>query len=550
MNVREVCRSVRDSRADRNRGSVGVAIVVDPRRPDLASRDGEGQMPPFKLCIRSIVWCVFAAALVNVGVSTPALAQKNLVIAQGAGPTNLDPLKEQAGPMMSVWMLLYDGLTRRTDDGRIEPALSTSWRALSDTLWEFKLREGVRFHNGEPFTAEAVKFTLDRILEKSRGSQALSRLPQLMQVDVVDPLTVRIHTKGPAPTLPNGLGWAFIVPPKYTQEKGDAHAAQNPVGTGPFKFVRWRQAELIEMVKHPEYFGSKPKIDRVTVRQIPDDSTRMASLLSGETHIAVQIPPDLVKTVASHPGSQVLSVGALMGIVLEFDTLRGPLVNKKVRQAINYGIDKESLVRDLLAGQGQPLQGQVLTPGAFGFNSQLKPYPYDPERARQLLREAGVPPGQTLALSTPVGRYIGDRELAIAVAGQLEKIGLKINVVPKEWGVFIKELRADQLGPMFLIGWYNYGDASFALSHFTSRSTFGIYQKHQEFDELVQQGQAQLDPKARGLAYQRATELMREEAPAAFLLQLPAIYGVSKRVTGFKPRPDERWNLLDVDLAK
>ncbi len=497
-----------------------------------------------------IAGLVVAGAAFAMGAPATAFAQKSLVIAQGGGPTNLDPLKEQSGPMMSVWMLLYDGLTRRADDGDIEPALATSWRALSEKVWEFKLRDGVKFHNGEPFTADAVKFTLERILDKSRGSQALSRLPPIELVEVVDALTVRIHTKGPAPTLPSGLGWAFIVPPKYTQEKGDAQAAQNPVGTGPFKFVRWRQAEFIEMAKNADYFGAKPKLDRVTVRQIPDDATRMASLLSGEAQLVVQVPPDLVKTVQSHPGSQVMSVGALMGVVIEFDTVRGPLTDKRIRQAINYGIDKESLVRDLLAGQGEPLRGQVLTPGAFGFNSSLKPYPYDPERAKQLLREAGVPAGQTLTLSTPVGRYIADRGLAIAVAGQLEKIGLKVNVVPKEWGVFIKELRADQLGPMFLIGWYNYGDATFALSHFTSRSTFGVYQKNAELDSLVQQGQSQLDAEARARTYRRASELMYEEAPAAFLLQLPAIYGVSKNVVGFKPRSDERWNLFNVDLAK
>jgi peptide/nickel transport system substrate-binding protein len=332
------------------------------------------------------------------------------------------------------------------------------------------------------------------------------------------------------------------------QEKGDAYAAQNPIGTGPFKFVRWRQAELIEMAVNTGYFGTRPKIERLTVRQIPDDSTRMASLLSGETHIVVQIPPDLVKTVSAHPNSTVASVGALMGLVIEFDTVRGPLASKKIRQALNYGIDKESLVRDLLAGQGQPLQGQVMTPGAFGFNPKLKPYPYDPARAKQLLAEAGVRDGLTLTLNTPVGRYIGDREVAIAVAGQLEKIGVKVNVVAKEWGVFIKELRADQLGPMFVVGWYNYGDASFALTHFTSQSTFGVYQKNAQFDELAQQGQSQIDPESRARAYQRATELMYDEAPAAFLLQLPAIYGISKRVTGFKPRSDERWNLFDVDM--
>lgn len=501
-----------------------------------------------RISIRWTVRGVVLAALLGLCAPAPADAAKTLVVAQGGGPTTLDPLKEQAGPMMNIWTLLFDGLTRRADDGKIEPGLATSWRAVSATVWEFKLRQGVQFHNGEAFDANAVKFTLDRILDKSRASQALSRMQQLSHAEVVDASTIRIHTKGPAPTLPSGIGWAFVVPPKYTQEKGDAYAAQNPVGTGPFKFVRWRQAETIEMAANAGYWGRRPKIDALTVRQIPDDSTRMASLLSGETHIAVQIPTDLVKTVDEHPDARIASIGALMGLVIEFDTVRGPLANKKVRQALNYGIDTKSLVRDLLAGQGRPLQGQVLTPGAFGFNADLEPYPYDPAKARQLLKEAGHPDGLSLTLSTPVGRYIADREMAIAVAGQLEKIGVKVTVVPKEWGVFIKELRADQLGPMFLIGWYNYGDASFALTHFTSRSTFGVYQKNAQFDELVARGESQIDPEDRMRAYQRATELMRDEAPAAFLIQMPAIYGVSERVVGFKPRADERWNLFDVDL--
>jgi len=498
---------------------------------------------------RSFFGLVLAATL-GVAFGAPAAAQsaKTLVIAQGAGPTTLDPLREQSGPLMNIWTLVFDGLTRRDDDGNIEAALATSWRTISDTEWEFKLREGVQFHNGEPFDANAVKFTLERILDKSHASQALTRLSQLDSVEVVDPLTVRIRTKGPAPTLLSGLAWAFVVPPKYIQEKGDAFAAQNPVGTGPFKFVRWRQAEFIDLVTNKAYFGTRPKIDALTVRQIPDDSARMASLLSGEAQIIVQIPPDLVKTVAEHPDSQVSSVGALMGIVVEFDTIRGPLTDKRIRQAINYAIDKDTLVRELLARQGQPLQGQVLTPGAFGFNPQLTAYPYDPAKAKQLLQEAGVGNGLTLTLKTPVGRYISDREIAIAVAGQLEKVGIKVEVQPIEWGVFIKDLRAGQLGPMFLIGWYNYGDATFALTHFTSQSAFGVYQKNLKFDALVHQGQIQIDPKARAKTYEEATTLMREEAPAAFLLQLPAIYGISKKVTGFSPRADERWNLSNVDI--
>jgi peptide/nickel transport system substrate-binding protein len=276
----------------------------------------------------------------------------------------------------------------------------------------------------------------------------------------------------------------------------------------------------------------------------------MAALLAGEAHIAVQIPPDLVRTVQQHGDTRIMSVGALMGLVLQFDTIRGPLANKKVRQAVNYAIDKDSLVRDLLAGQGHVLQGQVVTPGAFGFNPELKPYPYDPARAKQLLHEAGHATGLALTLSTPVGRYIADREIAVAIAGQLEKVGIKVTVTPKEWGVFLKELRGEQLGPMFLAGWYNYGDAGYALTHFSAQSVFGVYFKNPRFDELIRQGQTLIKPEERLRAFQQATEVMRDEAPAAFLLQLPAIYGVSRRVVGWQPRTDERWNLLHTDLAK
>jgi peptide/nickel transport system substrate-binding protein len=471
-----------------------------------------------------------------------------IIIAQGGGPTNLDPLKEQVGPMMNVWTLLFDGLTRQSAGGEVVPALATEWKAVSDTVWEFKLRSGVKFHNGEAFDADAVKFTLERILDPKRASQAKSRLQKLQKVEVVDPMTVRIHTNGPDPTVVAGLAWAFIVPPKYSQGHDESYLAQHPVGTGPFKFERWRQGEFIELAANTEYYSKRPKVSGVTIRQIPDDATRVASLMSGETHIIVQVPPDMIDALKKNPQASVASIGALMALVIEFDTVRGLLQDKRLRQAINYAIDKESLVRDLLGGQGTPLAGQILTPGAFGFNPALKAYPYDPERAKQLLKEAGHPDGIDLNLVTSVGRYIADREIAVAIAGQLAKVGIRVNVTPEEWGVFVKRLRGNQLGPMFQIGWYNYGDAAFALTHFTSTSTFGVYQRNTEFDELVQKGRTLTDQEERKKIYAKATKMMFEQAPAAFLLQLPAVYGVSSKVTGFTPRPDERWDLSDVEV--
>ncbi len=471
-----------------------------------------------------------------------------LVIAQGGGPTNLDPLKEQVGPMMNVWTLIFEGLTRQGADGSLQPALASGWTAISDTIWEMKLRPGVTFHNGEAFDAEAVKFTLDRVLDPAFASQARSRLQKLTQVEIVDPMTVRLHSDGPDPTILAGLGWAFVVPPKYTREKGDAFAAQHPVGTGPFKFQAWQQGEFIDLVANAKYHDAPPKIASLKIRQIQDDSTRVASLLSGESNIAVQVPPDLVRTLKQNPDINVASVGALMALVIEFDTVRGPLKDKRLRQAINYAIDKDSLIRDLLAGQGNPLQGQILTPGAFGFNQALHPYPYDLAKAKQLIAEAGYPNGLELNLTTPVGRYIGDREVAIAVAGQLEKAGIKVNVQPQEWGVFVKQLRSDGLGPMFLVGWYSYGDAAFVMTHFTSSSSFGVYQKNPAFDALVQEGRTQTDTARRTEIYSKATEMMFEEAPAAFLLQLPTTYGVTSNVTGFVPRSDERWDLSKVQI--
>jgi peptide/nickel transport system substrate-binding protein len=498
--------------------------------------------------VRLATACVVALSAFFLEASAPANAAKDLTIAQGGGPTTLDPLREQAGPMMNIWTLLFDGLTKRESDGTIAPALATSWQAISNNLWEFKLRKDVKFHNGEPFNADAVKFTLERILDKTRSSQALTRLPQLGAVEIVDPYTVRIHTKGPVPTFLSDLTWAFMVPPKYIKEKGDDYAAQNPVGTGPFKFLRWRQGQFIEMAANTGYFGGPPKIDKLTVRQIPDDATRMASLMTRESDIVVQIPPDLVKTVQQSGNAHVASVGAYMSMVVHFDSVRGPLTNKKIRQAINYAIDKKSLVNDLLAGQGKPLLGQVLMPGVFGFNPDLTPYPYDPARAKKLLAEAGVAQGLTLTLNTPVGRYIADREIAIAVAGQLSKVGIHVNVVPKEWGLYIKELRSNRLGDMFLIGWSNYGDAGYVLPHFTSRSSFGVYRSNPKLDALVQKARVEIDPVARAHIYKEATELMREAAPAAFLVQPSAIYGVSNKVIGFSPRSDERWGLTKVDL--
>ena len=443
---------------------------------------------------------------------------------------------------------MFDTLVYRDNTLKIAPQLATSWQTIDDLTWEFKLRTDVKFHNGEPLDATAVKFSIDRFIDPQQKAGSASRLSEVDRTDIVDSSTVHIHTRTPFPTLLLGLNWAFILPPKYTQENPD-RLGQQPVGTGPFKFVDWAQGDHVTMAANESYFGGRPSLDKFTYRIIPDDSARFAALKAGEIDIMQNVPLDSLDEVSKDPSLTVAQSYTEAGLIFEFDTLHGgPTANEKVRQALNYAVDKQTIITSILHGKVKPLEGQILTDGILGFNPDVKAFPYDVAKAKQLLAEAGYPNGFEIDMNGPRGRYAGDRDVLTAVADQLQKVAVKANLNAMEPTVWNTKLGQGQVGPMFMIAWFSNGDPALALSWFTTKSSLGVYYNDPTFEKLMSDGNGTIDTDKRKQIYLQAMQYMNDHAMALFMYQPSTFYAIKKKVQGFVARPDDIPTLYPVSV--
>jgi peptide/nickel transport system substrate-binding protein len=506
--------------------------------------------------MRQLIGIVVAlVTVVLAAVPSGALAapEGQIVIAQGGDPSTLDPHMHAENFTFAVVHNVFDHLVRRfVKDGQLahEPGLATSWTAVNPTTWEFKLRPGVKFHNGEDFNAEAVKFSIERVLNPEQKARWRWAFADIERVEVVDPLTVRIVTKVPFPTLITNLAFCMpIVPPKYVREKGDTHVATNPVGTGPFKFVRWRKDDALVLEANEGYWRGAPRIKTLVFRPIPDESTRVAALSAGEVDIARGVPPSLVKQIADNPRTRISRVPSALNIHVILDTLKeGPLRDRRVRQAINYGVDKEGIIKSILEGNGGAVGGP-LTPVMFGFAPDVKPYPYDPERAKRLLAEAGFAQGISLTLNSPNGRYLKDKEVNEAIAGQLSRIGIRTQVAVHEWGTYVSKW-PDGLVPMYMIGWAGTWDADGIMFPLLRTGQRFSRWSHPDFDALIDKARRTLDQGERVKLYRQATQLAHDEAPWLFLFHGMDIYGVSRAVADWEPTSDESTSTVMLHAVK
>ena len=346
-------------------------------------------------------------------------------------------MNQQETPASVVAAHLFDTLVERDPNLKVVPALAAELpKLVSPQVWEVKLRRGVKFHNGEEFDAESVKFSLERV--KLPAMRASSNFRPIDRVEVVDPYTVRVHTSKPWPTFTTVMGFrqASMYPPKAYAGKDSAFISKNPIGTGPYKFVRWSKDEEIVLEANEQYWRGAPKIKTVVFRPIPDDAVRVAALQNGEVDVAVNIPPHLAAIIAGHPRiflSTAPSIRTLqlMFVTHEFDAqhklvgpYKGVTADKRVRQAITSAIDADEIIKSVLDGKAIRV-ATMLTPLHFGYDAALKPVKQDIAKTKKLLAEAGYAGGLELTLNSPQGRYVRDKEVAEAVTGQLTKAGIK-----------------------------------------------------------------------------------------------------------------------------
>ncbi|HET8576044.1 MAG TPA: ABC transporter substrate-binding protein [Methylomirabilota bacterium] len=505
--------------------------------------------------------CAVLVALSMVPALAWAAPQGKVIIAQGVDPTTLDVMNQQETPASVIGGHIFEGLVERDQNLKIVPALATEMpRLVAPTIWEVKLRKGVKFHNGEEFNADSVKFSLERV--KSSGMRASSNFQPIDRVEIVDPSTVRVHTSKPWPTFITIMTFnqPAMYPPKAYAGKDSAFISKNPIGTGPYKFVRWSKDEEIVLEANAQYWRGAPKIKTVVFKPIPDDAVRVAALQNGEIDVAVNIPPHLAAVIDKHPRlflSTAPSIRTLqlMFVTHEYDAqhkpvgpYKGPTVDKRVRQAIAYAIDADEIVKNVLDGKAMRT-ATMLTPLHFGYDPQLKPIKQDLAKAKKLLAEAGFASGLEITLNSPQGRYVRDKEVAEAVAGQLTKAGIKTTLKTHEFVSYLNTLvYTHRPGPVWLIGWGTPTiDAETVYGPlFRTGSNLGNYH-NPDFDGMVDQAKTQMDEKKRLEIYHRINRLWIEEMPAVPLYQQLDLYGANKRLN-WKARSDERIKAYDMSL--
>ncbi|NOU57112.1 MULTISPECIES: ABC transporter substrate-binding protein [Brevibacillus] len=475
--------------------------------------------------------------------------QKELVVAFDSDVPTMDPhMHNEPNAITTNWHI-FDSLLFLSRDLKIEPGLAESYEQKDDTTWIFKLRQGVTFHNGEEFNADAVKFSLERVLNEKQKSPQRGNISAISAVNVLDPYTVEIKTKEPYNLLPHRLFYLSIVPPKYVQEVGDQEFAQKPVGTGPYKFAEWVKGDKIVLEANENYFKGAPTIKKVSFRVIPEVATQIAELQSGGVDIIRMVPPDMLAQLEGNPQLAVTSTPLLRVYYMAFDTKKKPFDDARVRQAMNYAVDIDTIVKKVLADKAVRTPAGV-NPNHFGFDESIKPYPYDPEKAKSLLKEAGYENGFETEIHyfTPgIGQQITD-----AVISDLSKVGIKAKAkFYPESSSFVEKQRAGDL-PFRLGHWGSYSvyDADAILQPmFDSKGVYGKYFNTPQLDALINEARSSVDQDKRKALYSQAQQLIYKEAPWIFLFS-PMDNQAYNAKLQFQARADERIYAYEIDFKE
>ena len=410
---------------------------------------------------------LIAIPLLAFSLAAPAA---DLSIALGGDVTSMDPHFHNLTPNNNIGAHVFDSLVMKEPGGRIKPGLAESWRVVDETTWEFRLRKGVRFHDGSIFTAADVVFSLDRIPNVPNSpSPFTTYTKQVTEKIVVDPWTLRLKSAAPYPQMPIDMGTVLIVSAKAAANATteDFNTGKATVGTGPFRFVRWRKGDRIELARNEDYWGPKSPWERVTFRVITSDPTRVASLLAGEVRAIENVPTADLARLAKDKDLAIFRTVSVRLMYLHLDTARektpfatdkagkaldrNPLRDLRVRRAMSKAINRAALVERVMEGAAVTT-GQLMPEGFFGYTPALKPERYDPEGARKLLAEAGYPDGFGLTLHAPNNRYVNDEQIAQAIAQMLARIGIQARVDAMPASVYFS--RGSKLEFSFmLVGW-------------------------------------------------------------------------------------------------
>lgn len=487
----------------------------------------------------------------------------DLILAVLSDASSLDPAGSNDVPSSNIQANIFETLVNRNDNNEIEPGLATEWNAIDDTTWEFKLQEGVTFHDGEEFNAEAVKKSLDRVRDPEIASPRFFLFEMIESVDVVDDYTVQIKTAYPfAPLLAHlSHNGGSIISPKSIEEDYAAMEngeepgsviSENPVGTGYFKFESWNPGSEIKLTKNEDYWNEPAKVDSVTFKVVPEAATRVAELETGNAHIIDPVQPNEVQqindsgngTVHQKPSSSLSYIG--------FNTEKEPFNDVRVRQAISMLVNKDDIISGVYEGFGIPAKGP-LAPGIFGYNEDAKPIEYNVEEAKKLLEEAGYADGFSTTIWTNDNPQRVDA--AVLLQQELKAVGIDVQIEQMEFGTYLDQTAAGE-HDMFILGWSNpTGDADYgmyALFHSSQKGDPGnrSFYENPEVDKLLDEGRQETDPDARTEIYNKVQEHLIEDAPMIYIHHQEYLTGLANGVEGFDIDTSGIYQLKNVTLSE
>jgi len=481
---------------------------------------------------------LFAVAL---GLVPPASAQtreETLIYSLQSDIDNWDPPNSVLREAIILGYHVFDHLAvRDLKTRKVGPNLATSWKAIDDTTWEVKLRQGVKFHDGTPFGAKDVKATFDRVLDPTKKMTARGNHAKIKTVEIVDDHTVRFKTDGPYPLFVERLTAQVMQSEKVIREKGHDFMQENPVGTGPYKLVKWSRKQEHLLVRNDDYWGAKPAFKYVRIRIIPEKATEIAELLSGGVDIIKAVPPDQMDVINKSGGARTATSPILRTAMLQLDQAArsgpNPFTDKRVRQAANLAVDSDAIIKHVLNGLGDRVATGI-NPMAFGWDAGLKPYKQDIARAKKLLAEAGFPNGVDIVFNEgppivePAIQQTND-----AIVADMAKAGFRVkrNFIGDNT-VLVARIKDGKGGPMFNWSWgyYSVFDADAILYDVFKCGENYSYYCNPALDDLISQGRSTLDVKKRTEIYVKAQKLLFDEAAYLYKWGLRGVWGISNRV--------------------
>lgn len=474
------------------------------------------------------------------------------IFAQGRGISSVDPYNALGTTTSMIKFYMFNGLTKRNVKGKVVCDLAESMTKVDKNTWEFKLKKGVKFHNGEPFNAQTVKFSFEMMNDPQYKFRLAKDFDFLKEIQIIDDHTVRLITKYPFAGLPLRCFNFTLLPPKYITEKGHDYFTKHPVGTGPYKLTKWLKGNKIILDAYDEYFEGAPAIDRVIYRVIPEDASRVAALEAGEVDLISAVPTSQIERLKANPDIKVVTAPTTRVIFIGLDTIhpKYPTSNKKFRQALNYAVDVPAIVKHIFNGNATRL-ATLIAPAFFGYSANVTPYEHNPEKAKALLKEIGYDSDQVLKLSVAPGAYINNTEVAHAIAGQLQKVGVNVQVAELENSVARTQLLTKKNNPLYLLGiggHYNDADLITRIAFGTKQRYSTFYNK--KFDELRMKAGSTLDDAKAEKAWEEVQVMLKEEAPAIFLYQQFDTYAYNKKLKNWTPRLDEMILLYGASLEK